>query len=317
MRYLILVIAVLLASMSVMAQQGFELNFNVDRQPAWGPTGYDHVEYYYFPGIEAYYNVPQRKFIYRSGRHWVISSRLPSRYEGFDLYHSYKVVVNDRRPYRNHESYRDRYASYRDRYDQESIRDSRDSKYFVNKGHPEHDRWAREQRRNRRGREADRSDNGWNQRDGGDNRDNRDNRDNQDNRDNSRGEVGMDATSGANIGEQPAWGPTGYDRADYYYIPDINSYYSVSDHLYIYWGGSDWMRAASLPATYGSFNPYTSYKVVLNERDPFHNNSSHREKYGNLRGMHDQPVIRDSHDAKYFASKEHPEHNTWMRTRQR
>src|SRR5512140_1217738 len=94
MRYLLFVIAALLVSCSVQAQVGVQFNVNLDRQPAWGPTGYDHVEYYYFPSIQAYYNVPQQKFIYREGRRWVVGSRLPSRYAGFDLYHSYKVVVN-------------------------------------------------------------------------------------------------------------------------------------------------------------------------------------------------------------------------------
>ena len=30
-----------------------------------------------------------------------------------------------------------------------------------------------------------------------------------------------------NIGAQPVWGPTGYDHADFYYLPDIGVYYSV------------------------------------------------------------------------------------------
>ena len=29
---------------------------------------------------------------------------------------------------------------------------------------------------------------------------------------------------GVNIGAQPEWGPVGYDRADYYYMPDIGVY---------------------------------------------------------------------------------------------
>ena len=38
----------------------------------------------------------------------------------------------------------------------------------------------------------------------------------------------------ANISGQPIWRPTGYDHADFYFIPDIDCYYSVSEHEYIY-----------------------------------------------------------------------------------
>jgi hypothetical protein len=30
-----------------------------------------------------------------------------------------------------------------------------------------------------------------------------------------------------NIGSQPLWGPVGYEHVDYYYLPDIDSYYYV------------------------------------------------------------------------------------------
>jgi hypothetical protein len=146
MRTLFLLVAVVLVSSSLQAQVGISLNFNVDRQPVWGPTGYDHVEYYYLPDIETYYNVPQHRFFYYEGGRWVGRSQLPSRYRNYDLYNSYKVVVNEREPYRNHKMYRDQYSSYKGRHDQQVIRDSRDSKYFVNKNHPEHNNWVKQQK---------------------------------------------------------------------------------------------------------------------------------------------------------------------------
>jgi hypothetical protein len=109
--------AAFLVSSAGQAQVGISLNFNVDRQPVWGPTGYDHVEYYYLPDIEAYYNVPQHMFYTNERGRWVGRSRLPSRFHNFDFYHSYKVVVNEREPYRQHDKYRDQYSSYRGRHD--------------------------------------------------------------------------------------------------------------------------------------------------------------------------------------------------------
>ena len=143
-RLLFLIIALFLAN-SADAQFRLNLNFNLDRQPIWGPAGFDHAEYYYLPDIEVYYNIPQRRYYYNQRGRWISSSRLPSRYRGFDLYNSYKVVLNERNPYRNHNKYRDQYASYKGRRDQQPIRDARDSKYYVNPNHPEHKNWVRQQ----------------------------------------------------------------------------------------------------------------------------------------------------------------------------
>jgi len=146
MRHLLVFIAAALFASTVHAQLSVSLGFNLDRQPVWGPTGYDRVEYYYLPDIEVYYNVPQQRFYYFQNGRWINRSSLPSRYRGYDLYNSYKVVVNDRTPYRNHNKYREQYASYKDRRGQEPIRDSRDTKYFVNRNHPEHNNWVKQQR---------------------------------------------------------------------------------------------------------------------------------------------------------------------------
>jgi hypothetical protein len=140
----VFVVAVLLSSIAV-AQVRVNLNFNIDQQPVWGPTGYDHVEYYYLPDIDVYYHVPQHKFFYQQNGRWISGSTLPSRYRGHDLYNSYKVVVNEPTPYRNHKKIKDQYSSFKGRHDQQPIRDSRDAKYFVNKNHPEHNNWVKQQ----------------------------------------------------------------------------------------------------------------------------------------------------------------------------
>ena len=145
-RLLLLLVTVVFLSSTGDAQVQLSISFNVDRQPVWGPTGYDYVEYYYLPDIEVYYYVPQSVFYYYERGRWVRSASLPRRYRGHDLYNSYKVVVNEPRPYRNHNSYREKYSSYKGRRDQQPIRDSRDSKYYVNKRHPEHNNWVKQQK---------------------------------------------------------------------------------------------------------------------------------------------------------------------------
>jgi hypothetical protein len=147
MKKLILVLAIFTSGL--LCQTSFaQVTFraNITTQPIWGPTGYDHVEYYYLPDIEAYYYVPRHKFIYREGGNWVSRSSLPSRNRNFDIYDTRKVVVNDPKPYLNHAVYKARYESNAEHTNQQSIRDSHESKYFENKNHPEHSKWKESQR---------------------------------------------------------------------------------------------------------------------------------------------------------------------------
>jgi hypothetical protein len=104
---------------------------------------------------------------------------------------------------------------------------------------------------------------------------------------------------GINIGSQPDWGPTGYDHADYYYMPDIDSYYDVNAHQYVYFNNNVWIHSAALPPRYSNYDVYHGYKVVVNERTPWVHNKVYRTKYASYKGRRDQTVIRDSHDEKY------------------
>ena len=107
------------------AQVSVSVNVNV--QPNWGPYGYENVNYYYMPDIEAYYYVPKHQFIYLNGGNWVFAASLPPRYSSYDLYRGYKVVIDEPRPYLHHEVYRTRYAHYREYYDHQPVlRDHRD-----------------------------------------------------------------------------------------------------------------------------------------------------------------------------------------------
>jgi hypothetical protein len=136
--------------MTAQAQVRVSIRANIGVQPIWGPVGYDHAEYYYLPDIDVFYYIPRRQYIYMQAGRWIFSTRLPVQYHDFDLYRGYKVVVNEYRPYRNAEMYRTRYSSYKNHHDQETIRNSRDQKYFQNKKHPEHNNWRNRNRRNRR-----------------------------------------------------------------------------------------------------------------------------------------------------------------------
>ena len=110
------------------AQIHFSVNIGV--QPSWGPTGYDHVEYYYIPDIQAYYYVPDHQFIYLNEGHWTFSRELPPRYRNFDLYHCHKEVMNEPQPYLHFDEHRRDFDHFRGQAPgQEFIRDSHDDRY--------------------------------------------------------------------------------------------------------------------------------------------------------------------------------------------
>lgn len=99
------------------------VNVNIGSQPLWGPVGYDFVRYYYMPEIDVYYNVSNRKYTYYQGNRWVTKSKLPGRYKKFDLYRTYKVVMNDRDPWHRHGNHRNQYGRYAKNYSQVVHRD--------------------------------------------------------------------------------------------------------------------------------------------------------------------------------------------------
>ncbi|MBB6238726.1 hypothetical protein HDC90_003372 [Pedobacter sp. AK013] len=139
MKKLVLFAAVLMVSLFSInnAKAQVSLNINIGSQPVWGPTGYNHVDYYYFPDINAYYYVPSAQYIYPNGRHWVWANSLPAQYRNFDVYRTYKVVINEPKPYLRNNIYAARYGKYKNYGGRQSIiRDSRDTKYYVVKGHP-------------------------------------------------------------------------------------------------------------------------------------------------------------------------------------
>lgn len=110
---------------------------------------------------------------------------------------------------------------------------------------------------------------------------------------------GITVGGAVNISAQPPWGPAGYACAPYYYFPDFNIYYDVNRALFYYLDHGRWRSAHRLPPYAGPRDLYKFYKVVLDVRDPWLYNRSHRIKYKKYRGIHTQPVLRDTPGYKY------------------
>jgi len=141
----------ILAGLLIVSAFGYEskaqisVNINIGSQPAWGPTGYNHVDFYYLPDINVYYDVTRAQYIYQNGAQWTYVNTLPSAYRNFDIYNSYKVVVNEPKPYLNNKSQKLQYAKYKGKKNQAIIRDSKDERYYVSSQHPQHQTWEKQQ----------------------------------------------------------------------------------------------------------------------------------------------------------------------------
>lgn len=89
------------------------------------------------------------------------------------------------------------------------------------------------------------------------------------------------------IGSPPQWGPVGYNDVEYYYLPDVQSYYDVRASRFIYYEGGSWVHRQNLPRRYRSYDLYDGYKVVLTDyhgNTPYVYFNDHKIKYA--KGYH-------------------------------
>lgn len=106
------------------------VNINLDRQPAWGPVGYDYAEFYYFPALNIYFDVNNALFYYLNDRKWVANYYLPVSYSRLDLYHMYKVVLNNsHHPWTLNRTHKRAYAHFHNDRSQTPISQAKDHRY--------------------------------------------------------------------------------------------------------------------------------------------------------------------------------------------
>ncbi|MDR1675553.1 MAG: hypothetical protein LBR86_03680 [Tannerella sp.] len=124
-----------------------QVNINIDRQPAWGPAGYDYAAFYYFPELNVYFDVDRALFYYLDGRRWISGFYLPLSYRRYDLYRMYKVVLNhDPNPWIHNRLHRRDYGRFRHNRSQVAIRHAKEHRYGRARSNtrawvaPEHDR---------------------------------------------------------------------------------------------------------------------------------------------------------------------------------
>ena len=90
-------------------------------------------------------------------------------------------------------------------------------------------------------------------------------------------------SANVSIAAPPIWGPT-VTTQEYYYLPDIDSYYDIPQSKFIYLNNGIWIRSNSLPRRYRSYDLKTGNVVVLNDYkgpNPYSHYKAHKIKYYN------------------------------------
>tara|TARA_R110002124_G_scaffold45237_1_gene137136 strand:- start:1489 stop:1965 length:477 start_codon:yes stop_codon:yes gene_type:complete len=114
---------------------------------------------------------------------------------------------------------------------------------------------------------------------------------------------------------------------DYYYLPDIQTYYDVRNNQYIYQERGNWRRTAYLPTQYRSYNIRTGYRVAINDyhgNQPYRNfNKDRANYYVGYKGQPKKIIVQQptrvvykkvtykKHNDKKYASNDryHNDHN--------
>ena len=53
------------------------------------------LRYYYFPNLEAYFDLQEKVYLYKEDGEWVEAEELPTNYGGYSLYNKVRVNIDD------------------------------------------------------------------------------------------------------------------------------------------------------------------------------------------------------------------------------
>ena len=71
---------------------------------------------------------------------------------------------------------------------------------------------------------------------------------------------------------------------DYYYLPDVDAYYSVNEQCYYYFDGDNWISAAYLPGEYRDYDWRNARRFEVREARPYLHNDVYRSRYNGNTG---------------------------------
>jgi len=123
--------------------------------------------------------------------------------------------------------------------------------------------------------------------------------------------------------ENPVWAPPYYSGIRYYYLPDIETYYDLSNHDFIYLHEGQWIFSPEFPsAVYGHFDLNNCFTIALdvNVYQPWmhhHYYVSHypRYYYTDYYDHNNIPYVRgfneNTKSAMYWTEKEREKARPW------
>lgn len=80
----------------------------------------------------------------------------------------------------------------------------------------------------------------------------------------SQAQVSINVNIGAPaVVVRPAWIPQNHVNVDFYYIPEIESYYDVSAGLYVYLDNGNWCRTRYVPVRYRNYDLNHARRIEL------------------------------------------------------
>jgi hypothetical protein len=85
-----------------------------------------------------------------------------------------------------------------------------------------------------------------------------------------------------NLGTPPVWAPADRVETQYYYLPDIDTYYDVPTSNFIYLNRGVWVRSKNLPARYKAYNLRGGRVVYITDyrgNAPYKFHKNHKVKY--------------------------------------
>jgi len=99
---------------------------------------------------------------------------------------------------------------------------------------------------------------------------------------------------------QPDWRLLLYDHSDYYYLPDIETYYHVPKKKFVHLNpAGKWVYSNGLAHANSGYDLYSGYKVVINEPNAYKYHKAHKVKYAGYKSNKGQVIIKNSKEEKY------------------
>ena len=98
------------------------------------------------------------------------------------------------------------------------------------------------------------------------------------------------------------------DADDYYYLPDVDAYYDVTDQCYVYFDGTEWVSAAFLPGAYRDYDWRNVRRFEVREPRPYLRADFYRSQYNGRRFAEWGRRDRDDHFEGGYGNRDYDRH---------